>query len=68
MGLPTQKLSGSKVHCKKVKDRTSLVAQWLRLYASSAGSVGSVPGQGTEIPHAVQRGRKTKIKFKKENV
>ena len=27
--------------------RTSLVAQWLRLCAPNAGSLGSIPGQGT---------------------
>ncbi|TEA37244.1 hypothetical protein DBR06_SOUSAS10010020, partial [Sousa chinensis] len=26
---------------------TSLVVQWLRLHAPSAGSRGSIPGQGT---------------------
>ena len=31
----------------------SLVVQWLRLHASSAGGLGSIPGQGTKIPHAV---------------
>ena len=33
---------------------TSLVVQWLRLCASNAGGVGSIPGLGTKIPHAVQ--------------
>ena len=36
---------------------TSLVVQWLRLPASSAGwggrAVGSIPSQGTKIPHVV---------------
>ena len=30
----------------------SLVVQWLRLHASNAGGMGSIPGQGTKIPHA----------------
>lgn len=30
---------------------TSLVAQWLRLWASNAESVGSIPGHRTKIPH-----------------
>ena len=30
---------------------TSLVVQWSRLHASKAGSVGSIPGWGTKIPH-----------------
>ena len=38
---------------------TSLAVQWLRLCASSAGGMGSIPGQGTKIPHATQRGKKT---------
>ena len=28
------------------------MVQWLRLRASSAGGVGSIPGQGTKIPYA----------------
>ena len=31
---------------------TSLVVQRLRLHASNAGGVGSIPGWGTKIPHA----------------
>ena len=34
--------------------RTSLVAQWLRLNDCNAGGTGSVPGQGTKSPHAMQ--------------
>ena len=41
---------------------TSLVVQWLRLYASTAGSTGSVPGWGTKIPHAARWGQKKKVK------
>ena len=33
---------------------TSLAVQWLRLCDSSTGDVGSIPGGGTKIPHAVQ--------------
>ena len=33
---------------------TSLVVQRLRLHAFDAGDVGSIPGLGTKIPHAVQ--------------
>ena len=32
----------------------SLVVHWLRLHASKAVGMGSIPGQGTKIPHAVQ--------------
>ena len=31
---------------------TSLVVQWLRFCASEAGGIGSIPDQGTKIPHA----------------
>ena len=31
---------------------TSLAIQWLRFCASNAGGMGSIPGQGTKIPHA----------------
>ena len=32
---------------------TSLVVHWLRIHTSTAGDVGSIPGRGTRIPHAV---------------
>ena len=34
--------------------RTSLAVQLFRLHASNAGGVGSIPGQGTKIPHAAK--------------
>ena len=35
------------------------MVQWLRLCASNAGDTGSIPGQGTKIPHDAQhRGKK----------
>ena len=34
--------------------RTSLVVQWLTLYASTSGGTGSIPGLGTKIPNAMQ--------------
>ena len=43
---------------------TSLVVHWLRLCAPTAGGTGSIPGRGTKILHAAQRGQ-TKIKKKK---
>ena len=49
---------------------TSLMVQWLGLRASTAGGTGSIPGQGTKIPHAARHGQKIlkfKIKFKKDN-
>ena len=41
----------------KVIPGTSPVVQWLRLCASNAGGMGSIPGGGTKIPHAVQCGQ-----------
>ena len=46
---------------KKSYEGTSLAVQWLRLHASTAGDVGSIPDRGTKIPHAVQWGRKKKV-------
>ena len=37
---------------------TSLAVKWLRLCASNARDAGSIPGQGTKIPHATQQGQK----------
>ena len=42
---------GRKIKIKTTE--TSLVVQWLRLRASTAGGTGSVPGWGTKISHAV---------------
>ena len=42
----------------KASQGTSLVVQWLRLYTSNVGGTGSIPGQGTMIPHATSRGQK----------
>ena len=39
----------------------SLVVQWLRLHASTAGGAGSIPGRGTKIPHAARYGQKKKF-------
>ena len=41
------------------------MVQWLRLHASIAGGVSSVPGWGTKILHAMQCGQK-KTKNKKQ--
>ena len=35
-----------------LKSSMSLVVQWLRFHASTARGGGSIPGQGTNIPHA----------------
>ena len=34
---------------------TSLAVHWLRLHASTAGGMGSIPGWGTKIPHATRK-------------
>ena len=38
----------------------SLVVQWLRLRAPTAGGMGSIPGWGTKILHAACCGQKKK--------
>jgi hypothetical protein len=43
---------------------TSLVVQWLILCASTEWGMGSIPGQGTKIPHAVRHGKKMEKKLK----
>ena len=42
-------------HPLKTGQGTSLEVQWLTLHTSTSGCVGSIPGQGTKIPHAAQR-------------
>ena len=39
---------------------TSLAVQWLRLHTSTSGVTGSIPGEGTKIPHAARHGQKRK--------
>ena len=41
---------------------TSLAAQWLRLHASNARVMGSIPDLATKIPHAAWSKTKTKTK------
>ena len=41
---------------------TFLAVQWLRLCTSTAGGTGSIPGQRTKIPHAMQCNQKKKKK------
>ena len=41
---------------------TSLVIHWLRLHATNAGGMGSIPDQGSKIPHAVWYSQKKKTK------
>ena len=34
--------------------------QWLRLHASNAGDIGSIPSQGSHMPHCVAKKKKKK--------
>ena len=42
----------------KVSVLTSLAVQWLGLHAFTKSGTGSIPGQGTEIPHTTWRSQK----------
>ena len=41
---------------------TSLAVQWLRLRTSTAGGAGSIPAQGTKIPHDAQPKKKKRVR------
>ena len=56
--LPDLLVKGLRINC--AWGLTSLAVQWLGLHASTAGGVGSIPGQGTEIPQAAWHGQKSK--------
>ena len=45
----------------------SLLVQWLRLCASTAGCMGAIPGWGTKILQARQPKKKTKQKTEEES-
>ena len=38
-----------------IKARTSLVIQWLRICLPVQRNSGSIPGQGTRSPHAIEQ-------------
>ena len=42
---------------------TSLVVQWLGLHPSTTRGMGSIPGWGTKILHAMQQKKKKKIRM-----
>ena len=44
-----------------------VVVWWLTLHSSNAGGMGSIPGQGIKIPHAVQHGQEIKKKKRFQN-
>ena len=52
---------------KGTQEGTSLVAQWLRLWASNARGVGLLPGQGTKSPHATWCSQKSIKNTEKQN-
>ena len=54
-----------KFSCQKPYPGTSLVVQWLRLCTSTKGGESSIPGWGTNIPHALWHSQNV-INFKKE--
>ena len=54
LGTGTQSVSATSIFFylkKKVTGGTSVTAQWLRLFASTAGGSSSILSQGTKIPH-----------------
>ena len=57
---------------KKIFNGTSLVVQWLRLHASNAEGMGSIPGWGTlsHMPQGQKVNNKTffKKKIKKKDI
>ena len=52
-GVAKSQTQLSNFHFKDLYAGCSLAVQWLRLWATTAGGVGSIPGQGTKIPHAM---------------
>ena len=62
-----QSLPWDTVKASKVTLGTSLEVQWLGLDASTAGGTGSIPGQGTKMPHAAQHGQTKPNKTKNDN-
>ena len=46
--------------------RTFLAVQWLTLWVSTAGNVGSIPGQGTKIPQGERCGQKRRKKIERK--
>ena len=47
---------------KNREGRTSLVVAWLRLQASNAEGLGSIPGRETRVPHATRYDQERKKK------
>ena len=65
--MGTHCLMGTKFQfCQMKSSWDSLAVQWLGLCASTAGGMGLIPGQGTEILQATQHGQKQKKKKEEE--
>ena len=62
MGCRIHWVAHSRTRLKQFSTRAPVV-QWLRLQASKAGGIGSIPNQGTKIPHAVWCSQKKKNFF-----
>ena len=62
--LPIEVLASlSKIIYNHLTMEISLVIQWLRLHVSTLGDRGSIPGQETKIPHALQCSQQLKKKI-----
>ena len=61
-------ITGNEQLSKWISCGTSLIVQWLRLHAPTAGDTGSIPGQGTKILHYMQCGQKKKKKDKNDQL
>ena len=70
---PPYRNKNSNIQIKKRRFGTSLAVQWLRLHASTARSLGLIPGQGTKISHAKWQEQKKKnflnwVKMKMQHI
>ena len=52
----------------KIGFKTFPTVQWLRLCASIARGMGSIPDQGTKIPQATKSGPKIRKDFKYDSI
>ena len=53
-----EEMGGANCYLNSLKIGTFLAVQWLGRCASTAGGMGSMPGRGTKILQAKQRGLK----------
>ena len=63
-----QRDGGPKSGLKHMDSGTSLEVRQLGLCVPNLGAVGSIPGQGTKIPHAAWHSQKKKKKIMDSNV